>query len=52
VYLPLDDIVALLQKIRAAGGKMFMPRTPIGEYGFIAHIKDTEGNWVAPHANK
>jgi len=31
---------------------MLMPRTPIGEYGFIAYIKDSEGNWVAPHANK
>ena len=37
-------------KAVAAGGKVFMPRTSIGPYGFIAIIGDSEGNSVGLHS--
>jgi uncharacterized protein len=36
--------------IQAGGGKTFLPKTAIGENGFIAHSRDTEGNRVALHS--
>lgn len=42
----LDDC---LKRIEAAGGKVLLPRTDIGEPGFIAMMLDTEGNRVGLH---
>ena len=49
VYIHVPKIDAALSKIGKAGGKTLMPRTPIGEHGFIAHFEDCEGNRVALH---
>ena len=49
VYLNVDAIDATLKKIEPAGGKVLMPRMDIGQHGFVAHFKDTEGNRVALH---
>ena len=49
VYLHVDAIDPTLELIGGAGGKTLMPRTSIGEHGFIAHFEDTEGNRVALH---
>jgi predicted enzyme related to lactoylglutathione lyase len=38
-----------LKRVEAAGGKVVMPRTDIGDPGFIAMIVDTEGNRVGLH---
>lgn len=38
-----------LARAEAAGGKVVMPRTDIGEPGFIALVVDTEGNRVGLH---
>ncbi len=35
--------------VNGNGGKTLMPRTSIGDHGFIAHFEDTEGNRVALH---
>lgn len=45
-----DDLNIALQKVEPAGGKIVMPKTDIGENGFIAHFLDTEGNKVALHS--
>jgi len=45
-----DDLSIALQKVEAAGGKIVMPKTDIGENGFIAHFLDTEGNKIALHS--
>ncbi|MCT4624960.1 MAG: VOC family protein [Schleiferiaceae bacterium] len=45
-----DDLSKPLAKVEAAGGKILMPKTNIGENGFMAHILDTEGNHVALHS--
>jgi len=43
------DFDAMLGRVAACGGSVVMPRTSIGEHGFIARFIDTEGNMVALH---
>ncbi len=52
VYFSVDDIEETLRRINAHGGKTLMPKKSIGEYGFIAHFEDTEGNRLALHSMK
>lgn len=47
-----EDLSIPLAKIETAGGKIIMPKTSIGENGFMAHFIDTEGNRVALHSMK
>lgn len=49
VYLHVESIDPALESITTAGGKTLMPRTGIGQHGFIAHFEDSEGNRVALH---
>ena len=49
VYIHVDAIDPTLDAINGNGGKTLMPRTSIGQHGFIAHFEDTEGNRVALH---
>ena len=49
VYLHVDKIEPTLDAINEAGGSTLMPRTDIGQHGFIAHFQDCEGNRVALH---
>ena len=46
------DLSDALSRIEKAGGKVTMPKTQIGEFGFMAFFTDTEGNTVALHSNK
>ena len=52
VYLTTLDIDGCLARVAPAGGEVLMPSTDIGEPGFIAVIRDTEGNRVALHAER
>ncbi|MDG5492067.1 VOC family protein [Psychroserpens sp. SPM9] len=45
-----DDLSVALEKVKANGGKITMPKTDIGTFGFIAQFIDTEGNLVALHS--
>lgn len=45
-----EDLNVALNKVEAAGGKIFMPKMDIDENGFIAQFLDTEGNRVALHS--
>ncbi len=47
-----DDLGTPLSKVESAGGKVLMPKTSIGENGFMAQFLDTEGNRVALHSMK
>ncbi len=47
-----DDLASPLARVENAGGKVVLPKTQIGEHGFIAQFIDTEGNKVAFHSNK
>jgi len=52
VYFTVEDIPETLRRINANGGRTLMPKTGIGEYGFIAQFEDTEGNRLALHSLK
>ena len=52
VYFSVEDIEETLRRINANGGKTLLPKKSIGEYGFIAHFEDTEGNRLALHSVK
>lgn len=45
-----DDLSAPLGRIEVAGGQILMPKTAIGENGFMAQFLDTEGNRIALHS--
>jgi uncharacterized protein len=53
IYLNANpDLKKALSKVEKAGGKVTMPKTPVGDFGFMAFFVDTEGNSVAMHSNK
>ena len=52
VYFTSDDIEGTLARVKAKGGKTLLPKIDIGEYGYIAHFEDTEGNRIALHRRK
>ncbi|MBD3287613.1 VOC family protein [candidate division KSB1 bacterium] len=52
IYFSCDDVNIELEKIEKAGGKVLVPKTSIGESGFIAHFIDSEGNRVGLHSDK
>lgn len=47
-----DDLAVPLSKVEAAGGKVILPKTSIGQNGFMAYFMDSEGNKVALHSMK
>jgi predicted enzyme related to lactoylglutathione lyase len=49
-----DDLSLPLSKVEGAGGKILLPKTKNGangEFGFIAHFIDSEGNRMGLHSN-
>lgn len=45
------DLQNVMDKVEAAGGKIFLPKTEISpEYGFMAIFIDTEGNRIGLHS--
>jgi len=51
VYFMSDDVQNELDRIEAAGGKIYQPKTQISEeHGFMGVFIDTEGNRVALHS--
>lgn len=52
VYFSVEDIDETLGKVNENGGKTLNPKMGIGEYGFVAHFEDCEGNRVALHSIK
>lgn len=52
IYLNANpDLQNVLDRIEKAGGKITMPKTSIGQNGFMAFFIDTEGNIMALHSN-
>jgi predicted enzyme related to lactoylglutathione lyase len=43
-YIHVDAIDPALDASNKHDGEILMPRMSIGEYGFIVHFEDTEGN--------
>jgi hypothetical protein len=52
VYVACEDVAAQSERIEKAGGTIVVPRTDIGQWGFFAHFRDTEGNRIGIHAMK
>ncbi len=50
VYFSVPDINKALERVTANGGRIINPKTSIGEYGFVGHFEDSEGNRVALHS--
>lgn len=52
IYLNANpDLQHVLDRIESKGGKVNMPKTSIGENGFMAFFEDTEGNTLGLHSN-
>lgn len=49
VYFSSDDVTAAATRAEQAGGSIVLPKTSIGQYGYIALVQDTEGNTVGLH---
>ena len=45
-----DDLSAPLARAEKAGANIIIPKTNIGENGFMAQFIDTEGNRIALHS--
>lgn len=51
VYFSVEDIEATLARVEDEGGAVLNPKSSIGEFGFVAHFEDSEGNRVALHSD-
>lgn len=49
VYFSTQDIEGTLERVTAQGGKVITAKMSIGEYGWVGHFEDSEGNRVALH---
>lgn len=52
VYFECDDLALELGRVEQNGGKISSEKMSIGEFGFIAHVMDTEGNKIGLHSAK
>lgn len=50
VYFGCDDCAVEAGRVAGAGGHIFKEKFSIGQYGFIAHAVDTEGNLFGLHS--
>ena len=52
VYFSCEDCAVEAGRVTGAGGEVQREKMSIGEYGFIAHALDTEGNLFGLHSNR
>ncbi len=45
-----DNLSDILERVEPSGGRILLPKTDIGENGFMAHFEDTEGNKLGLHS--
>ncbi len=50
IYFSCADCSAEAARAAASGGRIFREKFPIGQYGFIALVYDTEGNMIGLHS--
>ena len=52
VYLDADpDLQIILDRVVSAGGKVTLPKTSLGDHGFMAYFEDTECNKIGLHSS-
>lgn len=52
VYFACEDCAHEEKLVTKSGGMVFKPKFPIGQYGFISLVNDTEGNMIGLHSMK
>ncbi len=52
IYFTCEDVETEAGRVEEAGGKLLIPKTDIGEFGFFAQLIDSEGNKIGLHSNK
>ncbi len=50
IYFSCADCAVEASRVPSHGGQVHMGKKPIGEYGFIALVIDTEGNMIGLHS--
>ena len=45
-----DDLNVILGRVEKAGGRVALPKLDVGDYGYIARFRDTEGNLISLHS--
>lgn len=50
VYFGCEDCAVEAARATANGGAVVQPKTAIGEHGFCALVRDTEGNTIGLHS--
>lgn len=50
VYFACDDCAVHAARATEFGGSVFQEKTSIGEHGFCALVRDTEGNLIGLHS--
>lgn len=50
VYFSCADCAEQVARVVAAGGEVIRDKTSIEPYGFVAHVRDTEGNVIGLHS--
>ena len=46
IVINVPSIDEYLKKVEASGGRLVMPKSPVGDFGLYAEIADTENNVV------
>lgn len=52
IYLRVQSIERTIEKAKAKGAQVLYAKKDIGDNGFVAEIKDSEGNRIALHQSK
>ena len=52
VYFSSSDCTTEENRVEKAGGKVIKSKTPIGEFGFISILLDSEGNTIGLHSRE
>lgn len=50
IFFQCEDLAQEESRVAANGGQVIMPKTAIGEHGFIGQFIDTEGNRIGLHS--
>ena len=50
VYFHCDDCAVEESRVTSSGGQVHQSKMPIGEYGYISLVHDTEGNMIGLHS--
>jgi len=51
IYFSVENIDAVMARVKENGGTVLNPKSSIGKFGFVAHFEDCEGNRVALHSD-